>query len=156
MTMTPEEATRFAANLDRLVGAVEEVLLGKNRVVRLAFTAFLSEGHLLLDDVPGTGKVVEIAAFQRQMVEIYGERDAQRGLARTFAWFTEEVGELSRALFRGTDEERRHEFADVLAWLSSLAAQVGVDLEEAASRYAEGCPQCSGKPCACPPTRWPL
>ena len=56
MTMTPEEATRFAANLDRLVGAVEEVLLGKNRVVRLAFTAFLSEGHLLLDDVPGTGK----------------------------------------------------------------------------------------------------
>ena len=41
MTMTPEEATRFAANLDRLVGAVEEVLLGKNRVVRLAFTAFL-------------------------------------------------------------------------------------------------------------------
>lgn len=56
MTMSPEEATRFAANLDRLVGAVEEVLLGKNRVVRLAFTAFLSEGHLLLDDVPGTGK----------------------------------------------------------------------------------------------------
>ena len=56
MTMTPEEAMRFASNLDRLVGAVEEVLLGKNRVVRLAFTAFLSEGHLLLDDVPGTGK----------------------------------------------------------------------------------------------------
>ena len=56
MTMTPEEATRFAATLDRLVGAVEEVLLGKNRVVRLAFTALLSEGHLLLDDVPGTGK----------------------------------------------------------------------------------------------------
>ena len=56
MTMTPDEATRFAANLDRLVGAVVEVLLGKTRVVRLAFTALLSEGHLLLDDVPGTGK----------------------------------------------------------------------------------------------------
>jgi MoxR-like ATPase len=56
MTMSPEQATGFAANLDRLVGAVEEVLLGKNRVVRLAFSAFLSEGHLLLDDVPGTGK----------------------------------------------------------------------------------------------------
>ena len=56
MTMTPDDATRFAANLDRLVAAVEEVLLGKNRVVRLAFTAFLSEGHLLLEDVPGTGK----------------------------------------------------------------------------------------------------
>jgi len=56
MTMTPDEAGGFAATLDRLVGAVEEVLLGKNRVVRLAFTALLSEGHLLLDDVPGTGK----------------------------------------------------------------------------------------------------
>lgn len=56
MTMTSEDATRFAANLDRLVAAVEEVLLGKNRIVRLAFTALLSEGHLLLEDVPGTGK----------------------------------------------------------------------------------------------------
>lgn len=56
MTMTPEDATRFAADLDRLVGAVEEILLGKNRVIRLAFTALLSEGHLLLEDVPGTGK----------------------------------------------------------------------------------------------------
>jgi MoxR-like ATPase len=56
MTMTPEDATRFAADLDRLVGAIEEVLLGKNRIVRLAFTALLSEGHLLLEDVPGTGK----------------------------------------------------------------------------------------------------
>ena len=56
MTMTPADATRFAANLDKLVGAVEEVLLGKNRVIRLAFTALLSEGHLLLEDVPGTGK----------------------------------------------------------------------------------------------------
>jgi MoxR-like ATPase len=56
MTMTPDDATRFAADLDRLVGAVEEILLGKNRVIRLAFTALLSEGHLLLEDVPGTGK----------------------------------------------------------------------------------------------------
>jgi MoxR-like ATPase len=54
--MTPDDATRFAADLDRLVSAVEEVLLGKNRVIRLAFTALLSEGHLLLEDVPGTGK----------------------------------------------------------------------------------------------------
>ncbi|UOE44623.1 AAA family ATPase [Agromyces larvae] len=56
MTMTPDEAAAFAADLDRLVGAVEDVLLGKNRIVRLAFIALLSEGHLLLEDVPGTGK----------------------------------------------------------------------------------------------------
>ena len=68
MTMTPEDATRFAANLDRLVGAVEEVLLGKNRVVRLAFTALLSEGHLLLEDVPGTGKT-SLARTMAQSVD---------------------------------------------------------------------------------------
>lgn len=56
MTMTADEAAEFAADLDRLVAAVESVLLGKNRIVRLAFIALLSEGHLLLDDVPGTGK----------------------------------------------------------------------------------------------------
>lgn len=92
---------------------------------------------------------MDIEAFQQQMVDLYGDRDADRGLARTFAWFTEEVGELSRALFRGTDEDRLHEFADVLAWLASLAAQSGIDLAEAARRYADGCPRCGSAPCAC-------
>lgn len=56
MTMTPEQATWFASTFDRLVSNVEQVLLGKTQVVRLAFTALLSEGHLLLEDFPGTGK----------------------------------------------------------------------------------------------------
>lgn len=96
--------------------------------------------------------LTDIAAFQEQMVEVYGQRDTERGLARSFAWFTEEVGELSRALFRGTHEERMHEFADVLAWLASLAAQSGVDLADAAQRYADGCPRCQGVSCHCPST----
>lgn len=96
---------------------------------------------------------MEIEAFQQQMVALYGERDAERGLARTFAWFAEEVGELSRALFRGTHADREHEFADVLAWLASLAAQSGVDLATAAARYAEGCPRCGAAPCACATSR---
>lgn len=91
--------------------------------------------------------------FQRQMRTLYGDRDRERGLARTFAWLTEEVGELSRAVFRGTDEERRHEFADVLAWLASLADQAGVDLADAAQRYADGCPRCHSAPCRCAPER---
>ena len=95
------------------------------------------------------GLMMEIAAVQEQMRTLYGERDRERGLARTFAWFTEECGELSRALFRGTDEERAHEFGDVLAWLASLADQAGVDLEQAAARYAGGCPRCKATPCAC-------
>lgn len=56
MTMTAEQAASFATLFDRLVGNVEQVLLGKSHVIRLAFTALLSEGHLLLEDVPGTGK----------------------------------------------------------------------------------------------------
>lgn len=92
---------------------------------------------------------MDIRQFQNQMNVLYGERDRERGLARTFAWFTEECGELSRALFRGTDEERMHEFADVLAWLASLADQAGVDLDAAAARYANGCPRCGQSPCAC-------
>jgi len=92
---------------------------------------------------------VEIAAFQEQMRRLYRDRDRERGLARTFAWFTEECGELSRALFRGEQDDREREFADVLAWLASLADQAGVDLEAAAARYAGGCPGCGSTPCAC-------
>ncbi len=56
MTMTAEQATQFAEVFDRLVTGVEQVLLGKHHVIRMSFTALLSGGHLLLEDVPGTGK----------------------------------------------------------------------------------------------------
>ena len=56
MTMTPDEAARFQQTFGRLVQNVEQVLLGKTFVVRLGFVALLSEGHLLLEDYPGTGK----------------------------------------------------------------------------------------------------
>ncbi|MGH3664842.1 MAG: MazG nucleotide pyrophosphohydrolase domain-containing protein [Egibacteraceae bacterium] len=92
---------------------------------------------------------MDIAEFQITMRELYGDRDRERGLARTFAWFTEECGELSRAIFRGSATDREQEFADVLAWLTSLADQVGVDLDAAARRYAGGCPRCGATPCRC-------
>ncbi len=56
MTMTAEQAAWFADIADRIVANVEQVVLGKAYVVRLSLTALLSEGHLLLEDVPGTGK----------------------------------------------------------------------------------------------------
>ena len=92
---------------------------------------------------------MDIAAFQAQMRTLYGERDARRGAPRTFAWFAEECGELSRAIFRGTHDDRVTEFSDVLAWLASLAELTGVDLADAAARYAAGCPKCDASPCAC-------
>ena len=90
---------------------------------------------------------MEIASFQQVVRETYFERDAERGVDGTFRWLTEEVGEVAGAL-RGKGE-LVHEIGDVLAWLSSLASLVDVSLEEAAARYANGCPRCGGKPCTC-------
>jgi NTP pyrophosphatase (non-canonical NTP hydrolase) len=66
------------------------------------------------------------------------------------AWLAEEVGELAKAARKGTQDEQLHELGDVLAWLASLAGQLGLSLEEAAARYAQGCPRCGSIPCACP------
>ncbi len=56
MTMTPEQTSWFAETFDLLVANVGRALLGKDHVVRLALTCMLAEGHLLLEDAPGTGK----------------------------------------------------------------------------------------------------
>ncbi len=61
--MTPEQAAWFAQTFDRLVGNVGQALLGKSTVVRLAFTCMLAEGHLLLEDAPGTGKTAMARAM---------------------------------------------------------------------------------------------
>lgn len=95
---------------------------------------------------------MKIAEFQELIERTYGARDRGRGLAATFMWFSEEVGELARDLRRNADRaELRGEFADVLAWLTTLASIAGIDLEEAArQKYARGCPRCGNIPCTCP------
>jgi NTP pyrophosphatase (non-canonical NTP hydrolase) len=91
-----------------------------------------------------------VGEFQRLIADIYLAKDSSRGLPATFMWFVEEVGELSRALARGTPEELRGEFADCAAWLATLASIAGVDLEAAvATKYGAGCPKCSQTPCGC-------
>jgi NTP pyrophosphatase (non-canonical NTP hydrolase) len=93
---------------------------------------------------------VRIGEFQKLIEAIYYERDSARGLAGTHMWFCEEVGELTRALRRGKREELTGEFADVFAWLSTLASIAGVDLEHAvAEKYGAGCPRCRSTPCDC-------
>ncbi len=84
------------------------------------------------------------------MVDTFGERDRARGTAATMAWLVEELGELSQAVRKGSPEAQLHELGDVLAWLASLAGQLDLSLEEAAARYAEGCPRCAASPCRCP------
>lgn len=56
--MTPEQAHWFADTFSKLVSNVEKAVVGKPHTIRLALTAMLSEGHLLLEDVPGTGKTM--------------------------------------------------------------------------------------------------
>jgi NTP pyrophosphatase (non-canonical NTP hydrolase) len=93
---------------------------------------------------------VQVEEFQRLIEATFGERDRARGVPSSVAWLAEEVGELAQAVRKGSHEDRVHEFADVLAWLASLANQVGVDLDEASQRYASGCPRCGSVPCTCP------
>jgi NTP pyrophosphatase (non-canonical NTP hydrolase) len=93
---------------------------------------------------------MNIAEFQKRIEDIYYERDASRGLAGTHMWFCEEVGELTRALRRNRREELEGEFADVLAWLATLASIAKIDLQAAAEKkYGRGCPRCHGTPCKC-------
>jgi len=80
---------------------------------------------------------MELRGFQKLIDDKYGKRDRQRGTPATFMWFIEEVGELATAL-HGTDKgEKEGEFADVLAWLCTLANINDVDLEEALKKYTE-------------------
>jgi NTP pyrophosphatase (non-canonical NTP hydrolase) len=93
---------------------------------------------------------MDLSALQSLMNDVYGERDRERGLAATVAWLAEEVGELAQAVRKGSHERQQHELGDVLAWLASLANQLGVSLNDSAARYANGCPHCGGRPCQCP------
>lgn len=100
---------------------------------------------------PNTKSVVSLADFQQLIRDMYFDKDQARGVDGTFMWLMEEVGELATALREGSHEDRLEEFADVLAWLTTIANVVGVDLSEAIARkYGAGCPGCGQFVCTCP------
>ncbi len=78
---------------------------------------------------------MDIKEFQTWIEDRYGKRDRQRGTAATFMWFVEEVGELATALSGDDFENKQEEFADVLAWLCTLANINDIDLEKACEKY---------------------
>ena len=92
---------------------------------------------------------MQISEFQSLIEQIYGEKDRKRGIDKTFVWFIEEVGELARALHRQNKEELNEEFADCIAWLSTLASMSGIRLEEAIKKYEKACPKCHALVCKC-------
>ncbi|MFV1967955.1 MAG: MazG nucleotide pyrophosphohydrolase domain-containing protein [Pirellulaceae bacterium] len=99
-------------------------------------------------DVPAGA--VTLADFQRLIRTMYFEKDVARGIEGTFMWLMEEVGELAAALRDGTHEDKMEEFADVLAWLTTIANAADVDLTEAVTRkYGSGCPGCGDFVCQC-------
>ena len=78
---------------------------------------------------------MEIGEFQDFIRKQYYRRDSERGTAGTFMWFIEEVGELASALAGDDEYNKEEEFADVLAWLCTLANINDVDLESAIAKY---------------------
>lgn len=80
---------------------------------------------------------MHVREFQDMIAHKYEARDRERGIPRTFMWFIEEVGELSTALVSGDRDNTEEEFADVFAWLCTLANISGVDLETACRKYTE-------------------
>jgi len=93
---------------------------------------------------------ITFSEFQQLIREMYLRKDVARGVDGTFMWLMEEVGELAAALREGSREEQIEEFADVLAWLTTIANVVDVDLAEAVRRkYGSGCPGCGHLICQC-------
>jgi len=78
---------------------------------------------------------MNISEFQRLISKKYEKRDRQRGIPATFMWFIEEVGELATALMSEDQKNKEEEFADVFAWLCTLANISDVDLENACAKY---------------------
>ena len=78
---------------------------------------------------------MQISEFQQWIENRYGQRDRERGTSGTFMWFIEEVGELSTALNGDDRENLEEEFADVFAWMCTLANINDVDLEKAIEKY---------------------
>jgi NTP pyrophosphatase (non-canonical NTP hydrolase) len=122
----------------------EEILIMNN-------LAYLSLG---LQTVCCEGKNVYIHELQNMMRRIYFYRDFKRGVEGTYRRLREEVDELGEATQNSNKKALEDEFADVIAWLASLANILKIDLEKAALRkYNNCCPKCLSSPCECALTR---
>lgn len=85
---------------------------------------------------------MQIREFQQRIDGMYSDTDRARGSAKTFLWLIEEVGELASAIASDDQKNKEEEFADVFAWLCSIANVEGVDLEQAViAKYVETRPE---------------
>ncbi|MGD9855686.1 MAG: MazG nucleotide pyrophosphohydrolase domain-containing protein [Planctomycetaceae bacterium] len=100
---------------------------------------------------PSHSSTFTLRDLQSLIDTMYSRKDEARGVEGTFMWLMEEVGELAAALRDDTpQEELAAEFADVLAWLATIANVAGVDLQQAVlDKYGRGCPGCGEMVCTC-------
>jgi NTP pyrophosphatase (non-canonical NTP hydrolase) len=93
---------------------------------------------------------MHICEFQEMMKRLYFHRDCERGVKGTYEWLVDELRELGETLEEKDKEATEKEFADVFAWLASLANISGIDLERATvNKYSGKCPKCQMSPCQC-------
>ncbi len=100
---------------------------------------------------PSDPRPLSLADLQSLIETMYSRKDEARGVDGTFMWLMEEIGELAAALRDDTPKtELAAEFADVLAWLATIANVAGVDLQQAVlDKYGNGCPGCGRMVCTC-------
>ncbi|MGV3484899.1 MAG: MazG nucleotide pyrophosphohydrolase domain-containing protein [Planctomycetaceae bacterium] len=94
---------------------------------------------------------LSLGDLQRHIRAMYYEKDVARGIDGTFMWLMEEIGELATALRSDDRNNLAEEFADVIAWLATIANVADIDLSAAlAAKYGSGCPGCGKLVCTCP------
>ena len=95
-------------------------------------------------------ETLTLRELQELIERMYSSKDEARGIDGTFMWLMEEIGELAAALREGSSDELAAEFADVLAWLATIANVAGVDMQQAVlAKYGSGCPGCGAMKCGC-------
>jgi len=99
---------------------------------------------------------MHIHKFQDMMHRIYFHRDSKRGAKGTYEWLLDEVKELGAAMKKDNTKALKDEFADVLAWLASLANVLEINLEKATlTKYDDKCPKCHQPKCECTSSKQP-
>ena len=93
---------------------------------------------------------MHIHEFQDMMRRIYFHRDSKREAKGTYDWLVDEVSELGTAMKEENIKALQDEFADVFAWLASLANVLDINLEKATlTKYDSKCPKCHQAKCEC-------
>ena len=119
----------------------------KSLIMKLCRQVLNSEEHKIqLERM----NLMHIHEFQEMIRRLYFHIDVERGVRGTYDWLSDELEELGETLKENDKEAAEKEFADVIAWLASLANVTGIDLERAAvNKYSHKCPKCQQSPCQC-------